>query len=50
MRTDDDIKRDVGYELMWEPDIDPSDIGGCGQGRCGHIVGFRAQLPAKAQG
>ncbi len=27
MRTDDDIKRDVDYELMWDPDIDPSDIG-----------------------
>ena len=27
MRTDDDIKRDVDYELMWDPEIDPSDIG-----------------------
>jgi osmotically-inducible protein OsmY len=27
MRTDDDIKRDVEYELRWDPDIDPSDIG-----------------------
>src|ERR1700744_563735 len=27
MRTDEDIKRDVEYELMWDPDIDPSDIG-----------------------
>ncbi|ACC75908.1 BON domain-containing protein [Paraburkholderia phymatum] len=27
MRTDDDIKRDVEYELKWDPDIDPSDIG-----------------------
>ncbi|RKT14244.1 osmotically-inducible protein OsmY [Paraburkholderia sp. RAU2J] len=27
MRTDEDIKRDVEYELNWDPDIDPSDIG-----------------------
>src|ERR1700751_5408252 len=27
MRTDEDIKRDVEYELKWDPDIDPSDIG-----------------------
>jgi osmotically-inducible protein OsmY len=27
MRTDDDIKRDLKYELKWDPDIDPSDIG-----------------------
>jgi osmotically-inducible protein OsmY len=27
MSTDDDIKRDVEYELKWDPDIDPSDIG-----------------------
>jgi len=27
MRTDADIKRDVEYELIWDPDIDPSDIG-----------------------
>src|SRR3984885_4315863 len=27
MRTDQDIKRDVEYELKWDPDIDSSDIG-----------------------
>lgn len=27
MRTDSEIKRDVEYELKWEPDIDASDIG-----------------------
>jgi osmotically-inducible protein OsmY len=27
MRTDENIKRDVEYELKWDPDIDPSDIG-----------------------
>ncbi|MEW9586910.1 BON domain-containing protein [Paraburkholderia sp. DGU8] len=27
MSTDADIKRDVEYELKWDPDIDPSDIG-----------------------
>ena len=27
MRTDEEIKRDVEYELKWDPDIDPSDIG-----------------------
>ncbi|MEI5998228.1 BON domain-containing protein [Paraburkholderia bengalensis] len=27
MRTDEDIKRDVEYELKWDRDIDPSDIG-----------------------
>jgi osmotically-inducible protein OsmY len=27
MKTDGDIKRDVEYELNWDPDIDPSDIG-----------------------
>ncbi|WP_144138119.1 BON domain-containing protein [Paraburkholderia sp. BCC1884] len=27
MRTDEDIKREVEYELKWDPDIDPSDIG-----------------------
>ncbi|SOE87147.1 hypothetical protein SAMN05446935_7711 [Burkholderia sp. YR290] len=32
---------------MWDPDIDPVRYRGCGQGRPGHIVGFRAQLPAK---
>ncbi|WOD13880.1 BON domain-containing protein [Paraburkholderia kirstenboschensis] len=27
MRTDENIKQDVEYELKWDPDIDPSDIG-----------------------
>jgi osmotically-inducible protein OsmY len=27
MRSDSDIKRDVEYELKWEPDIDAGDIG-----------------------
>lgn len=27
MRSDGEIKRDVEYELKWDPDIDPSDIG-----------------------
>lgn len=27
MRTGEDIKRDVEYELKWDPDIDASDIG-----------------------
>ena len=27
MRTDENIKRDVEYELKWDPDIDSSDIG-----------------------
>jgi osmotically-inducible protein OsmY len=26
-RSDDDIKRDVEEELLWDPDIDPTDIG-----------------------
>jgi hypothetical protein len=50
MRTDDDIKRDVENELKWDPDIDSSDIGIAVKGWRGHIVRFRAQLPAKAQG
>jgi hypothetical protein len=40
MRTDEDIKRDVEYELRWHPDIDPSDLGAAVKDGAVSLSGF----------
>lgn len=40
MRTDDDVKRDVEFELRWTPDLDPTDIGVTAKNGVVTLTGF----------